>query len=142
MLHVPEVDMRQYAIVCFNNYKKCQTCHILFLSTLGMDRFKELFECYLEFEDDLSNPEAYPMAVFWNSYLEMVQTPCEIVKSIKTGDWDLYMYASEKMLHWFHAHNNYNYACHFSYYWASQQAFVWDHPSIFQHFKEGGFSTR
>ena len=60
-------------------------------STLGMDRFKELFEWYSEFEDDLSNPETYTMAVFWNSYLEMVQTLCDFVKSIKTGDWDLHM---------------------------------------------------
>ena len=33
-------------------------------STLGMDQFKELFEWYSEFEDDLSNPETYPMAAF------------------------------------------------------------------------------
>ena len=51
-------------------------------STLGMDQFKELFECYSEFEDDLSNPETHPMAVFWNSYLEMVQTLRDFVKSI------------------------------------------------------------
>ena len=40
-------------------------------ASLGMDRFKELFECYSEFEDD---PETYLIAVFWDSYLEMVQT--------------------------------------------------------------------
>ena len=65
-------------------------------STLGMDQFKELFECYSEFEDDLSNPETHPMAVFWNSYLEMVQTLRDFVKSIKTGDCDLHMYASRR----------------------------------------------
>ena len=36
-------------------------------ATLGMDSFKESFECYSEFEDDISNPETYPMAIFWNS---------------------------------------------------------------------------
>ena len=71
----------------------------------------------------------------------MVQTLRDFVKSIETSDWDLYMYASEKMLHWFHAYNNYNYARHF-YYWALQQALAQDHPGIFQHFKEGGFSIR
>ena len=40
-------------------------------ATLGLDRFKELFECYSEFEDD---PETYLIAVFWDSYLEMLQT--------------------------------------------------------------------
>lgn len=38
------------------------------------------------------------------------------------------MYAPEKMLHWFCAHN--------------KQTIARDHPSIFQHFKEGGFSIR
>ena len=79
-----------------------------------MDRFKKLFECYSEFEDDLSNPETHSMAVFWNSYLEMVQTLWDFTKSIKTGDWDHQMYASEKMLYSFHAYNNYNCAHHFS----------------------------
>ena len=85
-------------------------------STLGMDQFRELFECYSEFEGDLSNPETHPMAVFWNSYLEMVQT--------------------------LHAYDNYNHARHFFYYLASQQTLAQDHPSIFQHFKEGGVSIR
>ena len=63
-------------------------------STLGMDRFKELFECYLEFGDDLSNTKTYPMTVFWNSYFEMVQALYVFVKLFKTGDWDLHMYVS------------------------------------------------
>ena len=54
---------------------------------LGMDQFKELFECYSEFEDDLSKPETYPMTVFWNAYLEIVQTLRDFIKSIKTDDW-------------------------------------------------------
>ena len=70
-------------------------------STLGMDQFIELFEWYLEFKDYWSNPETYTMAVFWNSYLEMVQTLHDFVKPVKTGYWDLHVdaSASEKMLH-------------------------------------------
>ena len=86
---------------------------------LGMDQFKELFECYSEFEDDLSKPETYPMTVFWNAYLEIVQTLRDFIKSIKTDDWDPHMYASEKMLYWFYAYDNYSYARHFYYYWGS-----------------------
>ena len=44
------------------------------------------------------------------------------------------MYASEKMLYWFHTYDNYNYTRHFSYYWASQQTL----PEEFKEFK-GGF---
>ena len=56
------------------------------------------------------------MAVFWNSYLEMVQTLQDFIKSIKTGDWDLHMCSSEKMLYQFHVCDNYNYVRRFCYY--------------------------
>ena len=95
-----------------------------------------------EFEEVISDENDYPMAVFWNSYLSMVQTLRDFAKSIKNGDWDLHMYASEKMLHWFHSYDHYNYARHFSYYWASQQVLAEQHPDIFQQFKDGGFSIR
>jgi hypothetical protein len=72
----------------------------------------------------------------------MIQTLCDSNKSIKNGDWDLHLHASEKMLNWFHAYDNYNYARHFSYYLASQQSLSEKHPSLYRHFQEGGFSVR
>ena len=107
-----------------------------------MHKFDDLFELYNEFEEELSNENEYPMAVFWNSYLDMVQILRDFAKSIKNGDWDLHMFASEKMLHWYHSYDHYNYARHFSYYWASQQALAGKHSSIFTRFKEGDFSIR
>ena len=59
------------------------------------------------------------------------------MKSIKIGDRDLHLHATEKMLRWFHAYDNLNYAHHFCYY-VSQQA----HSAILKEFKEGGFSVR
>ena len=106
-----------------------------------MEEVRPLLELYDEFEQLFSNTGEYPMAAFWNSYLDMIQTLRDFIKSIKNGDWDLHMYASEKMLYWFHAYDNYNYARHFSYYWASQQALPEHHPAIYEDFK-GGFSVR
>ena len=82
------------------------------------------------------------MAAFWNSYLDMIQTLRDFIKLIKNGDWDLHMYASEKMLYWFHPYDNYNYARHFSYYWTSQQALPEHYPAIYEEFKKGGLSVR
>ena len=82
------------------------------------------------------------MAAFWNPYLDMIQTLRDFIKLIKNGDWDLHMYASEKMLYWFHPYDNYNYARHFSYYWTSQQALPEHYPAIYEEFKKGGFSVR
>jgi len=105
------------------------------------ERLQDLFDLYNEFEESISNSERFPMAVFWNSYLNMVQTLRDFPKSIKLGDWDLHLHSSEKMLHWYHAYDHYNYARHFSYYWASQQSLSVTHPALYNWFKDGGFST-
>ena len=107
-----------------------------------VEEFRPLLELYDEFEQLFSNPEEYPVAAFWNSYLDIIQTLRDIIKSIKNGDCDLHMYAFEKMLYWFHAYGSYNYARHFSYYWASQQVLHKHHPAIYEEFKERGFTVR
>ena len=104
-----------------------------------MKIFHDLFTLYEEIEDECSDEKRFPMAVFWNSYLSMIQTLRDYAKSIKTGDWDLHMYASEKILHWFHAYDHSNYARHFSYYWSTQQVLPVKQPGIYQNFKNGYF---
>ena len=104
--------------------------------------FQPILELFEDFEHLLSDTEEYPMAAYWTSYLDMVQTLRDFSKSIKIGDWDLHMYASEKMLHWFHAYDNYNYARHFSYYWATQQVLPVQNPAIYEEFKRGGFPVQ
>ena len=42
--------------------------------------------------------------------ISLIQTIRNFIKSIKNRDLDLHMYAPEKMLYWFHAYENYNYA--------------------------------
>ena len=54
----------------------------------------------------------------------MVQILRDFLKSIIEGDWDLHMYASEKMLHWFYACDNYNYAHQPAYYWHHSKLFA------------------
>ena len=72
----------------------------------------------------------------------MIQTLRDYAKSIKTDDWDLHMFAPEKILHWFQAYEHFNYVRHFSYYWSTQQVLPVKHPGIYQNFKNGYFSTR
>ena len=44
-----------------------------------VERLQELFN---EFEESISDSERFLMAVFWNSYLDMVQTLRDFIKSI------------------------------------------------------------
>ena len=61
-----------------------------------MKIFQDLFNLYDEFEDEFSDEKRFPMVVFWNSYLLMIKSLRDYVNSIKTGDWDLHVSASEK----------------------------------------------
>ena len=107
-----------------------------------LEHLQELFDLYNDFEESISDSERFPMAVFWNSYLNMVQILRDFTKSIKLGDWDLHIHSSENILHWYHAYDHYNCARYFSYYWTSQQSLNVTHPVLYKWFKDGGFSTR
>ena len=83
-----------------------------------------------------------PMAVFWQSLLDMTETLLEYIKSFCTGHWELHLQPMEGMLKWFHAYDNTNYVRHFTYCWATQQKLVQKHPEIYLEFWKGNFSVR
>ena len=101
-----------------------------------------LFDTYDEFEIKIRNRDFDPMAMFWQSYLNMVQILLDFVKSIRLPDWNLHLQSTERMLIWIHAYDKINYARHFSYYWYSQQKIQNKFPVIYQQFQQGNFSTR
>ena len=101
-----------------------------------------MFDTYGEFEIKIRNGDFGPMAMFWQSYLDMVQILLDFVKSIRLPDWNLYLQSTERMLIWIHAYDKINYARHFSYYWYSQQKIQNKFPVIYQQFQQGNFSTR
>ena len=59
---------------------------------------KELHEFYERFENEIQN-EFGSTASYWNSKLDMVQTLLDYQRSLRTGDWDLYLRATEKCCH-------------------------------------------
>ena len=72
-----------------------------------------------ECEKIIRNPENSPMAGFWQSNLEIFELLLQFQKSIKSGNWELYIDSCEKLLPWFHTYDHHNYVRHLSYYWAS-----------------------
>ena len=76
------------------------------------------------------------------SYLDMVQTLLDYQRSLRTGDWDLHLRATEKMLPWFHAYDHFNYTKHFSYYWCTQQNLGDTHPGLRQAYLNQHFSAK
>ena len=63
----------------YNNGKSTRLCVAKVMTRVKLDAFLEwlsqdLFTLYEEFEDEFSNEKLFPIAVFWNSYLSVVQT--------------------------------------------------------------------
>ena len=83
-----------------------------------------------------------PMAVFWNSFIEMTQILLDYIKSSRTGDLSLHLQASERMLVWFFEYDRINYSRHFSYNWATQQKLHLTHPAIYHEFIKGYLSVK
>ena len=46
----------------------------------------------------IGNGDFGPMAMFWQSYLVMVQILLDFVKSIRLPDWNLHLQSTERML--------------------------------------------
>ena len=101
-----------------------------------------LFELLDEFDEFCQDYERSPLTAFWNSYLEMMQVLMNYMKSVKLGDWHLYINSVVNMLPWFHACDNQSYARHFTYYWATQQDLPNTHPNIYSEFLNGRFSIK
>lgn len=102
------------------------------------DATLKLFE---EYESFITDAESYPMASFWQSYLEMFELLLQFEKSIKSGNWQLHLDSCGKLLTWFHAYDHHNYARHFSYYWATQQVLAEKHPQLYEEFANGNFAV-
>jgi len=110
--------------------------------TAAMEKCDKLFNLYEAFEDWINEGNLGPLATFWQSFTEMVQTLLDYIKSMRSGNWDLHLQAMEKMLKWFHAYDHVNYARHFTYCWSTQQKLEQKHPQIYEEFKNGNFSCK
>ena len=61
---------------------KCQPDHMV----NAADWPEPLFQLWEEYEDEIWCYKFAPMAVFWNSFLEMVETLLDCIKSSRSGN--------------------------------------------------------
>ena len=106
------------------------------------EEYTGLFSLWEKYEEVIRQNKLGPMAVFWQSFLDMVETMLDYIKSIRVGDLELHLQAMERMLKWYHAYDHTNYARHFTYCWATQQSLEERHPTIYQEFRNGNFSVK
>ena len=68
------------------------------MSNAYLQGLSALFDAYHGFEIKIGNGDFGPMAIFWQSYLVMVQILLDFVKSIRLPDWNLHLQSTERML--------------------------------------------
>ena len=78
----------------------------------GQNTLQTIYETHSEtiheiqdFEMSLLNGQFGPTASFWASFLQMVQTLFDFMRSIKLGNWKLHMQSTEEMLAWMFAYD-------------------------------------
>ena len=82
------------------------------------------------------------MAVFWNSFLELVETLLDYVKSSQSGNWEQHLHSMERMLNLFHAYDHATFAMHFTYCLETQKSVQEGHPLTYEVFHKGNFTVK
>ena len=83
-----------------------------------------------------------PLAQFWMSYIDMVETLLHLIRSSREGNWLLHLYAIRSVLPWCFAYDRINYSRYLSVYYAEMTRLSIDHPEVYVQLESGGFSVQ
>lgn len=97
----------------------------------------QLFQEYLG-----SLRKGHKLAGFWMSYLDMAEIMLGLLRAAREGDWMLHVASIQAMIPWCFAYDKLNYARFLPYYFATMSRLPVDHPEVYQHFMQGGFSVQ
>lgn len=101
-----------------------------------LTRHSTILELLDEYERHLADETgAGPMESFWQSFLQMMNILFAFIRSVRTGDWQLHMDSTQRMLPWMFAYDRPNYSRFLTYYWAEMQNLPANHPAIYEEFR-------
>ena len=79
--------------------------------------------------------------LFWEQYIEMVDILLQFIKAERSGNWDLYLSALDKMTPHFFAMDRPNYAQWLPVYITDMNMLESSHPKVHEEFLAGNFSV-
>ena len=79
------------------------------------------------------------MAKYWWSYIEMVSLLLRFIRSIREGNWKLYLACIRDMLPWMFAYDRINYSRYLSVYLLDMKSLEEKHPGVMSAFQAGEF---
>ena len=116
-------------------------CKSEFQKKLCENSFAEvakLFERYMSF----LRCENGKLSEFWVSYLDLVDILLAMKRASREGDWDLHLSSIRKLIPWYFAYDNINYARYLSSYLSEMSHLEDEHPHVFTHLMSGGFAVQ
>ena len=100
-------------------------------------RIFQLFDTYL---DTLRH--GCDLSAFWMSYIDMIEIVLGLLRASREGNWLLHLAIVREMIPWCFAYDNQNYAKYMPVYFGQMSRLETDHPDVYQHCMNGGFSTQ
>ncbi|KAK3741541.1 hypothetical protein QZH41_002925 [Actinostola sp. cb2023] len=79
---------------------------------------------------------------FWMSYVRLVENVLGLIRASREGNWVMHMAFIREMIPWCFAYDKHNYARYLTVYYAQMTRLPEDHPDIYNHFMDGGFSVQ
>ena len=86
--------------------------------------------------------ESQPMFIFWFLVLQLQLTILVFVRSIRSGNFPLYIPSLTKLVHWFSTFDHYHYARWISVHLRDMMALSHLHPDIHTEFVKGHFTVK
>ncbi len=110
--------------------------------TYAQPCFTDIAQLFAQYLDHLRVSNG-PLSTFWMSYIDMVGSILlALIRSSREGNWELHLSAIQSMIPWCFAYDKVNYARYLPVYYASMTSLPVDHPQVYQHFMNGGFSVQ
>ena len=101
-----------------------------------------LFSKYDNYKNDTKEGKHGITARFWYGYVEMMQLYHDFIRSIRTGDLDLYIHCLPKLTSYFFIFNHHNYARWLVIYHDNLLKLKESHPQVYQDFQKGCFALK
>ena len=116
-------------------------CQMTFTETLENPSFVSLADEFSLHLDQLRSG-AGKLAVFWMSYVDLVDVMLNFLRSSREGIWAMHLKAVQDMIPWVFAYDNTNYARYLSHYYAEMSHLKTEHPEAHGFLQHGGFSVQ
>ena len=109
---------------------------------LKSEELTNSFIAWNHYLDHLRNAKGN-LPSFWMSYIDMVgDILLGLLRASREGNWQLHLCAIRRLIPWCFAYDRLNYARYLHAYFAEMTNLQTDHPQVYEHFANGGFSVQ